>query len=117
MEHVIDPQPHGNTGSFGKVYFLQARTFLKTVKFLHQPTLDNLINQLAIMFSICYETKPDNHERAHAKKLLDLSTQDASVVEIYYANHTYQYDEQMRSLNNSAATISLFNVALSDHSQ
>jgi hypothetical protein len=23
MEHVIDPQPHGNIGGFGKVDFLQ----------------------------------------------------------------------------------------------
>jgi hypothetical protein len=61
MEHVIDPQPHGNTGSF--VDFLQARTFLKAVKFPHWPALDNLINQLAIMFLVCYETKPDDRER------------------------------------------------------
>jgi hypothetical protein len=117
MEHVINPQPHGNTGGFGKVDFLQARTFLKAVKFPHRPTLDNLIDQLAIMFSVRYETKPDDRERAHAKKLLDLSTWDVSVIEIYYASHAYQYDERTRSLDNSAATISLFDVALSDHSQ
>jgi hypothetical protein len=117
MEHVIDPQPHGNTGGFGKVDFLQARTFLKAVKFPHRPALDNLIDQLAIMFLVRYKTKPDDRERAHAKKLLDLSTRDVSVIEIYYASRAYQYDKRTRSLDNSAATISLFNVALSDHSQ
>lgn len=80
MEHIIDPQPHGNTGGFRKVDFLQVRTFLKAVKFPHWPALDNLINQLAIMFSVRYKTKPNDHERAHAKKLLDLSTRDASVI-------------------------------------
>jgi hypothetical protein len=85
MEHIINPQRHGNTGSFGKVDFLQARTFLKAVKFPHQPALDNLINQLAIMFLVRYKTKPDDRKRAHAKKLLDLSAWDVSVVDIYYA--------------------------------
>jgi hypothetical protein len=62
MEHVIDPQPHGNIGGFGKVDFLQARTFLKAVKFSHRPALDELIDQLAIMFSARYETKLDARE-------------------------------------------------------
>ena len=33
MEHVIDPQPHHNTGGYGKTDILQARTFFKMVKF------------------------------------------------------------------------------------
>jgi hypothetical protein len=43
MEHVVDPQPHGNIGGFRKVDFLQARTFLKVVKFSHRPALDELL--------------------------------------------------------------------------
>lgn len=117
MEHVIDPQPHGNTGGFGKVDFLQARTFLKAVKFSHRPALDTLIDQLAVMFSVRYETQPDERDRAHAKKLLDQSVQDKSFTEIYIACRAYQYDARMRSLDNSAATISYFDAALSDRLQ
>jgi hypothetical protein len=76
MEHVIDPQPQGNTSGFKKVDFLQARAFLKAVKFPHWPAIDNPIDQLAIMFSVRYETKPDDCKKTHAKKLLDLSAQD-----------------------------------------
>jgi hypothetical protein len=72
MEHVIDPQPHGNIGGFGKVDFLQARTFLKAVKFSHRPALNELIDQLAIMFSARYETKPDAREPQHATKMLQI---------------------------------------------
>jgi hypothetical protein len=114
MEHVIDPQPHGDIGSFGKVDFLQARTFLKVVKFSHQPALDELIDQLAIMFSAHYETKPDAREQQHATKMLQHLIRDPSFIDIYKASRPYQYDMWMTLLASPTATISLFDHVLHD---
>ena len=92
MEHVIDPQPHHNTGGYGKTDFLQARTFLKTVKFPNRPALDKLLDDLAIMFSVRYETAPTDIERHHAAKLLEQSKQEPIFAEIYRSCIPYRYD-------------------------
>ena len=63
MAHVIDPQPYGRNGGFGKVDFLQTRSYLRQIKFLQRPLLDTLITELAVLFSARYEEEPDKQEK------------------------------------------------------
>jgi hypothetical protein len=114
MEYVIDPQPYHNTGGYGKTDFLQARTFLKTVKFPNRPALDKLIDDLAKMFSVRYETAPTDTERHYATKMLEQSESDLVFIEIYRLSVPYWYDMRMTSLENPTDIIELFNDALCD---
>jgi hypothetical protein len=117
MEHVIDPQPHHNTGGYGKTDFLQVRTFLKMVKFSNRPALDTLLDDLAIMFSVHYETAPTDIERHHNAKLLEQSKQESIFAEIDRSSIPYWYDMRVTPLDNPMAIIALFNDGLCDSSK
>ena len=63
MAHVIDPQPYGWNGGFGKVDFLQTRSYLCQIKFLQCSLLDMLIMELAVLFSVHYKEELNKQEK------------------------------------------------------
>jgi hypothetical protein len=117
MAHVIDPQPHAHNGGLGKQDFLQTRSYLQHLKFPHRSVLDILIDQLAKLFSVHYEAKPEKSETERALKLQQQSIVDPSFVEIYHSSYSYQFASRMTSLMDPANTIALFDSALYDRSK
>ena len=79
--------------------------------------MDKLLDDLAIMFSVHYETALTDIERHHAAKLLEQSKQESIFAEIYRSCIPYRYDIRVTSLDNPAAIIALFNDGLHDSSK
>ena len=62
VQLVLDPVEYQGTGGNSKAIFLVGRTDLWDLSFPRQPLLQPLLNELAILFAVRYETKPSNEE-------------------------------------------------------
>ena len=68
LRTVLDPQPYSGTTYTAKPDFLKGRDFFQLVKFPGWPHLDQLLINLAKLFSACYEPSSgqDNIDAADA---------------------------------------------------
>src|ERR1700678_4581090 len=112
MSTVLDPQPHGSTGGYGKADFLKGKTFLSKVKFPFRPALDTLLDKLADLFSVRYEEAPTEADRADSDGL-----REPHLHSQYCKSLAVKYDRRIDELSSHDATIGLFETALSDRSQ
>ena len=116
LMNVLDPQPSGTTGGSSKADFLQARTFLKQIQFPGRPELHHLIDQLAQLFAVRYETEPDSAEKLVADKcrLYAEKSQEPFILQMFNTNPLYTYGQRMSKLEDHVATITLFDNALAE---
>jgi len=119
LMNVLDPQPSGTTGGSSKADFLQGRSFLKQVQFPGRPQLHYLIDQLAQLFAVRYETEPNATERLAAEQYRSFAetSQHAVLWDMFNSNPVYTFDLRMSKLKDHVATIALFDEALADRSQ
>lgn len=117
LSSVLDPQPHGSIGGYGKADFLKGKTFLSQVKFSCRPALDTLLDRLADLFAVRYELAPTKGDRADSDKLRARVDSDPYLRSLYCESRTVVYDRRIRELSSHDATIALFETALSDRSQ
>ena len=117
LSSVLDPQPHGSIGGYGKANFLKGKTFLTQVKFSCRPAFDTLLNRLADLFAVRYEVAPTDSERADSDRLWARVGSDPYLCSLYSKSQTVIYDQRMHDLSSHDATIALFETALSDRSQ
>ena len=117
LSGVLDPQPRGHIGGYGKADFLKARTFLQSVHFPGRPALHRLIDQLARLFAVRYEAKPTLSEETTSnflKKKTEANPDDAEFVQAYHTTPAYLYHDHINKLNGHQHTIDLFDEALRD---
>ena len=62
MAHVINLQPYGWNGGLGKIDFLQTQNYWCFFKFSQRPRLDTLLTELAHLYSVHYEEKPNERD-------------------------------------------------------
>jgi hypothetical protein len=122
LMNVLDPQPSGTTGGSSKADFLQARTFLKQIQFPGRPELHRLIDQLAQLFAVRYETEPGSAERLAGERYRSLVAQSQPsertlLLDMFKSNPIYTYDQRMLKLEDHVATIALFDDSLAERSQ
>jgi hypothetical protein len=117
LASVFNPQPYNGKGGGGKKDFLKGQSFLQDVDFPNRPALHVLIGDLARLFQIRYVKIPTGEDREAYHRLL-------STLKDPYLRNTYessnvckQYDDGVSRLEDHAATIALFDVALSDRSK
>jgi len=119
LMNVLDPQPSGTTGGSSKADFLQGRSFLKQVQFPGRPQLHHLIDELASLFAVRYETMPNTAEVKAAEEYLLYvkNNQNPVLWHMFVTNPVYTFKLRMSKLEDHAATIALFDEALADRSQ
>jgi hypothetical protein len=115
LSGVLDPQPYGNNGGFGKADFLKGRTFLSNVQFPGRPLLHTLIDRLAQLFSVRYDKPPSQEDRDAVHWLKDAG--DPRSLASYNASIPGIYDQRMSQLKDHDTTIALFDNALQDRSK
>ncbi len=117
LRNTLDHQPCGPTGDYSKAHFLITRTFLRKVKFLGCPALDELIDELAYLLSVRYVTPPTISQRNAATEILLLTQRNDNSIfwDVYHDTFPFKFDQQMAQLADHEGVIKLFNDALSDH--
>lgn len=125
LKYVLDPAPSkiAGIGGFGKDSFLFRPSFLINVEFPNREALHTLMKNLANLFQFRYEKPPDPDARAACEFLqsmiLQSITEDAKkyFTLLLEDNAVRRYDLAMDKLSSHAATIKLFDIALSDRSK
>lgn len=117
LSGVLDPQPNGSTGGYGKADFLKGKTFLAQVKFPGRPAFDTLLYKLAELFAVHYEEPPLDSQRSIANTLLSLAQNDPMTLPLYKSSTAYLFEQRMTALKSHGATIAIFDAALLDRSQ
>jgi hypothetical protein len=119
LMNVLDPQPSGTMGGSSKADFLQAWTFLKQIQFPGQLKLHHLIDQLAQLFAVRYETEPDSTAKLAADQYQSFAEKNKQPVlwHMFNSNPVYTFDQRMSKLEDHVATIALFDKALAEGSQ
>ncbi len=114
---VIDPKPYNKKGSGGKKDFLKGQSFLQDVDFPGCPALKVLIHDLAGLFQFHYAKKPTKEDREQYRGILS-ALKGSSYQDAYMKNNVCkQYDDGVSRLRDYAATIALFDTALSNRSK
>ena len=119
LMNVLDRQPSGTTGGSSKADFLQARTFLKQIQFPSRPALHHLIDQLAQLFAVRYETELDSTAKIATKRYRSLMEEmnQPDLWEMFHSNPVCTFDQRMSKLKDHVETIALFDKALAERSQ
>ena len=117
MDSVLDPQVHNCINQATSIYstkpkFLKGRVFLEEqVKFLNQLHLDELLDNLAQLFAVCYEKALTAPELAYAIKLLK-DNEGNEGHEMILCMPALYYHTQENHLKTHKCTIKYFNDAL-----
>jgi hypothetical protein len=114
LASVLDPQSYDGDGSCGKQDFLKGQTFLSQVNFPNRPALHELVYNLADLFQFRYELAPTESQKEGHNELQALVGESSR---LYQAHYCTEYYRSMDKLKNHAATIELFETALSDRSK
>jgi hypothetical protein len=118
LDTVLDPQPrHGHTTYTTKPDFLMGRAFLNKVKFPDRPCLDQLLADLALLFSVRYEPTPTRELIKTAEELLAGVEPGSTLLPFLEEHHTVIYVRGWEGLASHRGTIGFFNEALRDRSQ
>jgi hypothetical protein len=106
VQAVLDPDQYEGTGGSGKADFLQGRTVLKHLTFHNRPSLQPLINDLAVLFAVRYEPEPSKEDMA-----LLVAHAGEDYVDQFPAS---KYQKRMSNLKSHKHVIGLFHIALED---
>lgn len=116
LEIVLDTQPHSTSTYASKPDFLMGRQFLRDVKFVDRPCLDNLLDQLTKLFAVRYHCQPEEDARKAENAWGQLLKENPGLQSIYDALPIVQYDRRIKILKDHEETINYFEEALKDRS-
>lgn len=111
---VLDPQPYFSQSYTTKPDFLKGRNIFLLVKFPNWPLLDNLLKQLAELFSVRYTVDPGEDAKSTANSAL--VNHDESDLLIRQA-HALWYIQFSAYMNSHECVLQYFNNALKDRSE
>ena len=113
---VLDPQPYSGTTYTTKPDFLKGRDFFQLVKFPGRPHLNQLLINLAELFSARYKPSSGQDNIDAADALLANVPEAEQSRFIRFVSVLWR-KECLKLLNNHEWTLHIFNEALNDRSQ
>jgi hypothetical protein len=100
LSGVLDPQPRKTSGGHSKADFLQARTFLKDIRFPGRSALHCLIDELAYLLAVRYTKEPNEAQIAIASTLREAMKKDPDTFTAAYEDTYFcSYHRRMDALN------------------